>query len=223
MRDGIRRRRPRRPVFLGSLRRTTPFSDRWGFDRGTPIDRVYIEHFLGSHRRDIRGRVLEVKDSMYADRFGSDVFATDILDVDGDNDRATIVADLGNLGAIEPETFDCFILTQTLQYIDDLGSAIENARNLLRPGGVLLATVPGISRSGGSNEPTDLWRFTAAGCANLFGRAFERDTLEVTSYGNVLSGIAFLTGMAREELKPAELEASDDRFPVILAVRAVRQ
>ena len=198
-----RRRHLRRPVFLGSLRRTTPLSDRWGFDRGTPIDRVYIERFLGSHRQDIRGRVLEVKDSTYMDRFGGDVTATDILDLDGENKRATIVADLGEPSSVEPETFDCFILTQTLQYVDDLDCAIENARSLLRPGGVLLATVPGITRSaGGPNELPDLWRFTAAGCATLFGRTFERDAFEVTSYGTCSPPLPSSPGWRRRNSSP---------------------
>ena len=34
-----------------------------GRDRGTPIDRHYIERFLDEHRADIRGRVLEVRDA----------------------------------------------------------------------------------------------------------------------------------------------------------------
>src|SRR5215216_119227 len=67
---GLRRRAPRRPVRLGSLGRPRPISEQWGYDRGTPVDRWYIERFLQEHRADITGRVLEVKDSGYTDRFG---------------------------------------------------------------------------------------------------------------------------------------------------------
>jgi SAM-dependent methyltransferase len=218
-----RLRRLRHPAFLGTLRRTAPLSERWGFDRGAPIDRFYVERFLDDHRDDIRGRVLEVKDSSYSERFGTGVVASDVLDVDEGNERATIVADLAVAGSVEAESFDCFILTQTLQYVRELDRAIENSRALLRPGGVLLATVPAISRSSGEEELPDFWRFTADGCDFLFGRAFGREGVTVKSYGNVLSAMAFLTGVAREELKSRELEVEDPRFPVIVAVRAVRQ
>ncbi|MEX2556633.1 MAG: methyltransferase, partial [Actinomycetota bacterium] len=50
--------RRRRPVDLGDLRRVTPIDPNWGFERGTPIDRVYVETFISAHAADIRGRVL---------------------------------------------------------------------------------------------------------------------------------------------------------------------
>ena len=62
-----RLRRLRRPAWLGTLRRTSPLSDVFGLDRGKPVDRRYTEAFLDRHRQDIRGRVLEVKDSRYID------------------------------------------------------------------------------------------------------------------------------------------------------------
>ena len=36
-------------VDWGDLRRTDPVSRDWGYDRGTPIDRRYIEEFLAAH------------------------------------------------------------------------------------------------------------------------------------------------------------------------------
>ena len=39
----------------------------------------------------------------------------------------------------------------------------------------------------------------------------------------VLAAIAFLTGMARQELSEPELDVNDRRFPVIIAVRAVKR
>ena len=51
-----RLRRLVRPAWLGTIRRTTPLSERHGYDRGTPVDRYYIERFLEEHRRDIRDR-----------------------------------------------------------------------------------------------------------------------------------------------------------------------
>lgn len=212
-------RRLMRPAWLGTLRRTEPLSPVWGVDRGSPVDRCYIESFLREHRGDIRGRVLEVRDSRYTLKYGSEVARADVLDVNPANRRATIVADLAAADAIRPGQFDCFVLTQTLQYIYDPRAAVAHAARILSPGGVLLATVPAISRVD-RRHAGDYWRFTAAGCARLFGDAFGARQVEVRSYGNVLASIAFLTGMAREELAPRELAAHDELFPVVIAVRA---
>jgi hypothetical protein len=57
-------------VRFGNLRRVTPLSQEFGFDRGLPIDRYYIENFLAHHAEDIRGHVLEVRDATYTQRFG---------------------------------------------------------------------------------------------------------------------------------------------------------
>src|SRR2546428_14003991 len=43
------------------LRRTSPISRLYGADRGTGIDRYYIENFLARHASDIHGDVLEIQ------------------------------------------------------------------------------------------------------------------------------------------------------------------
>ncbi|MBI3769762.1 MAG: glycosyltransferase [Deltaproteobacteria bacterium] len=220
-RDGLARRLRRlvRPAWLGTLRRTRPLSDRWGSDRGTPLDRYYIERFLADHRTDIRGRVLEVKDEGYTARFGAAVETRDVLDVDSRNPRATVIADLAAADAIPSDGYDCVILTQVLQLIFDTRSAIAHAHRILKPGGVLLVTVPTLSRI---VESGDYWRFTPMACRTLFAAAFGADRVEVRSYGNVLSAIAFLAGMAWEELSRRELDVQDDDHPLLVAVRAVK-
>lgn len=217
-----RARRLVAPARLGVLRRTTPLSDVWGRDRGTPVDRYYIERFLEGERDWIRGHVLELLDDGYARRFGLAADRIDVLDIDTANSRATIVADLASADAIAADTFDCFILTQTLQFVYDVGAAVAHAHRMLKPGGVLLCTVPAVSRIARRHLDSEYWRFTAASCARLFGDVFARGTVEVRSYGNVLTAIAFLTGIAHEELSTAELDANDDYFPVIVAVRATK-
>lgn len=219
-----RLRRLSRPAWLGTIRRTTPLSNTWGFDRGTPVDRYYIEHFLEEHRRDIRGRVLEIRDSAYTDRFGVGVDHRDVLDIRHTNAHATIIADLSAADTVPSDTFDCFILTQTLQLIYDMRAAIAHSHRILRPGGALLVTVPVVSRIVPRyGLQGDYWRFTAASCALLFGAVFGAEQITVHSYGNVLTAIAFLTGMACEELSSRELETHDPYFPLIMAVRAVKR
>lgn len=218
----VRVRRWSRPALLGTLRRTSPISDAWGYDRGTPIDRYYIDRFLAAYRDDIRGRLLEVRDARYATRFGAGVESVDVLDIDPSNPRATIVADLATADGVPASFCDCFLLTQTLQYVRDLPRALVHARRVLRPGGVLLASVPGTQRSDPRHLDTDLWRFTLGSCRALFGEAFGAEQVSVTPFGNMLACIGALNGMAAEELSRRELDAADPTYPVVLGIRATR-
>jgi len=218
-----KRRLRRRPVWFGSLRRTSPISDQWGFDRGTPIDRYFIESFLSEHREDISGACLEIKDTRYTEQFGSNVERADVLDIDSSNPQVSIVADLTDSSAVPPDRFDCFILTQTLQFIYDFEAAVRAAHRALGEGGVLLLTVPTVSRiDRAAGVEQEFWRFTQAGCANLLGQTFGSANVQVGSYGNVLTGVAFLMGLAAEDLSRGELDYHDEFFPVLIGARAVK-
>jgi SAM-dependent methyltransferase len=216
-------RRLRRPSSIGALE-TAPLSTEWGFDRGTPIDRYYIERFLEAHAADVRGRVLEVRSSDYTRRFDRGVVQADVLDIDAGNPNATVVADLTAADDVPAGQFDCFILTQTLQFIYDVHAAVRHAHRLLAPGGVLLVTLPVVARISPRYGPTtEFWRFTAASCRRLFGDVFGAENVEVRTYGNVLVDMAFLQGAALEEIPPAKLDVDDPFFPLIVTVRAVRR
>jgi SAM-dependent methyltransferase len=226
MSDAWRRRqrlnRLRRPAWLGTIRRTSPLSDHSGSERGTPVDRYYIDRFLHDNRQTIRGRVLEVLDAGYTQRFGTQVSRSDILDVDDQNPNATVVADLAAADRIGAGTFDCFILTQTLQYVFDVRAALKHVHRILRPGGTVLCTVPVAGRIGRRTLESEYWRLTPAACRVLFEHAFPEGEVEVHGRGNVLTCVAFLMGMAAEELKAQELETDDPSFPLVVTVRATK-
>jgi SAM-dependent methyltransferase len=211
-------------VTFGSLRRVTPISTRFGFDRGLPVDRYYIESFLARWQADIRGRVLEVGDDTYTRRFGGEqVSQADILHVSRENPQATIIADLADAPHIPDDSFDCLVLTQTLHLIYDLPAAIGTAARILKPGGVLLATVPGISQlDSGEWSGTWFWSLTPHSAHRLFGSAFPPERVLVQSFGNVLAAISFLHGLAVSELSPQELDHNDPAYPLVVAVRAVK-
>jgi SAM-dependent methyltransferase len=220
-----RLRRLLRPALLGTLRSTVPRSDVWGFDRGTPVDRFYIERFLRAHAVDIRGRTLEVMDDAYTRRFGTAVARADVLDIDAGNPRATVVVpDLAAADAIPDDAFDCFVLTQTLQLVFDVRAALGHVHRVLRPGGTLLLTVPCVSRIVDHLwRDTDYWRFTPASLGRLVREAFGPDAeVEVRGHGNVLACVAFMAGIAHEELPRRRLERDDDRFPLVVTARAVK-
>jgi hypothetical protein len=96
------------------VNRLAPVSREFGYDRGLPIDRYYIERFLARYAEDIRGRVLEIGDNSYTQKYGgSHVTASDVLHVTEGNSQATLVADLTHAEHIPSDTFDCIIFTQT--------------------------------------------------------------------------------------------------------------
>jgi SAM-dependent methyltransferase len=220
-------RRPRvGHVQLGDLDRLTPISRDWGFDRGRPIDRLYIERFIAAHAGDIRGDVLEVSNNDYTVRFGgAQVTRSDILHYDDSNPRATVVANLAVPNTSLEGRFDCIICTQTLQFIYDFRSAVTQLHRWLKPGGVALVTVPCISQISREDmqQTGDYWRFTVAAVRRMFAGEFGDDAIAVDARGNVLAATAFLHGIAAEELDEADLLEVDPQFQMLTTVRAVRQ
>jgi peptidoglycan/xylan/chitin deacetylase (PgdA/CDA1 family)/SAM-dependent methyltransferase len=209
---------------LGDLRTTTPVSPGFGFERGEPVDRHYIDRFLSSHEADVRGRVLEISEDRYTRRFGGDrVEQVEVLHVEEGNPHATIVGDLTDAPHVPDASFDCVICTQTLLLIWDVPAAIATIRRILRPGGTALVTVPGITRVCREEADTwgDYWRFTAQSARRLFEEAFGEGAAEVETYGNVLTATAQLHGIVSEELDDAELDAHDPDYEVLIGVRAV--
>jgi SAM-dependent methyltransferase len=220
-----RRRRWPRPVRWGRLRRLQPVSRLFGLDRGTPVDRCYIEDFLAVHAADIHGRVLEIADATYTKRFGGErVTRSAVLHSVVGNPLATLVGDLATGRGVPGDAFDCIILTQTLPFIYDFRGAVANAWHALAPGGVLLATFPGISQISRYDMERwgDYWRFTDASARRLFGDVFGLENVTIGTYGNVLVACSFLHGLAAHELKPEELSYNDPDYQVLITVRAVK-
>ena len=211
-------------VRFGDLGRSQPISTNWGSDRGTPIDRHYIESFLRRHRGDIRGRVLEIGDNTYTVRFGGNqVSASDVLHVKAGTPNATIVADLADAKHIESDSFDCIILTQTLHLIFDIRAALRTLVRILKPGGVLLLTVPGISQlDHGEWNESWFWSMTVASVNQLLVQSLPPDAVDVESRGNVLAATAFLQGLSQEDLPPLWHEIDDLHYPVTILARAIK-
>jgi SAM-dependent methyltransferase len=227
-------------VNLGDLRRMAPISRHYGMDRGLPVDRYYVEDFLRRHGGssgygggDIQGHVLEVGGDDYARRFGgwtgapdgdSAITALDVLHADASNPIATIVGDLATGAGIPEDSFDCVICTQTLHVIYEVEAAIATLQRMLKPGGVALVTIPGITQTCRPDRDLwgDYWRFTTLSARRLFESAFAPEGVRVEAYGNVLAASAFLYGLAAEELRREELEPRDPDYEMLIAVRSQR-
>jgi SAM-dependent methyltransferase len=208
----------------GDLRRLHPVSREFGYDRGLPIDRYYIERFLEAHRQDVAGRTLEIGDDAYTRRFGGDrTSRRDVLHVHNRNPAATIVGDLTDAPHIPGETFDCIVVTQTLQLIYEIDRAIATLHRILRPGGVVLATFPGISQlSGDEWSRTWSWAFDSRLARRLFASHFGEQSVTVETHGNLLAAAAFLHGLATSDLALAQLDADEEACELLVTVRAVR-
>jgi SAM-dependent methyltransferase len=211
-----------RPAPLwGNLQRRRPFSENYGSDRGLPVDRVYVEAFLDACRADIGGRVLEVGSADYTTYFGAGrVTHSDVVDIREDNPNATLIADLSDEGSLPAGRFDCFVFTQTLHLLREPAGALANIWQSLAPGGVLLLTVPTISRVDPVEQ--DYWRFTPRGLRAFFDDHWPGPGVEIRSYGNLTAALSTLLGLAAHELRLQRLEPMDDFFPLIVGARATR-
>lgn len=224
IRAPFRRVRGLAAMAIGRAGSARPLSRDFGYSRGTPIDRFYIERFLAEHRLDIRGHVLEIGDDHYSRRFGDDrVTRQDVLHLRPGSPQATIFGDLAKAGVLPDRTFDCIVMTQTLHLIFDLRSATTQVCRALKPGGVALITVPGISPiDHGEWKDSWCWSLTDVAMRRLLDEGFGHDRAEVSSFGNLLAATAFLHGAAVEEVGRARLERFDAAFPVTVAARVVR-
>ncbi len=212
-------------VDFGGLRRLSPISAVFGQDRELlTIERYYIEQFLARHAQDIRGRVLEMGDPGYIRKFGGErVSREDVLHYVEGNPQATIVADLTDAPQIPDNSFDCIIITQTLQMIYEVDKAIATLHRILKPGGVVLCTSHGmtrVARREGVDDWGEYWHFTSQSKKRLFGAVFKAENVEVTAVGNVFTCICNLHGLGASEIDPAELETHDPNYEMLLLVRA---
>jgi SAM-dependent methyltransferase len=203
------------------LKNVEPVSRLFGLDRGTPIDRYYINNFLAEKREYITGKVLEVADNFYSEKYGTNVTSYEVLNV-VDRSNATIVGDLTKIETLPLNTIDCFICTQVLNFIFDFQKAVEGAYHMLKPGGVMLATVGGISQISryDANRWGHYWGFYPQGIAKAFEKVFGLKNVDVHSLGNSLSAISFIEGIAAEELEKSELDFNDQDYPVTITIFA---
>ncbi len=95
---------------------------------------------------------------------------------------------------------------------------------MLKPGGVLLATVPGISQISRYDMDRwgDFWRFTTLSATRVFQEVFGRRDLTVEAFGNVLTAMALLQGLSVEELTIRELDHRDPDYELLITVRACK-
>lgn len=211
-------------VRFGDLGGVKPIGEVFGGNRGRCIDRYYIEKYLADNADCIRGRVLEIEDNTYTLRFGgAAVTKSDVLHLHQGYPGATIYGDLTDPKTLPADAFDCIVLTQTLHLLYDMKAGVSALYRALKPGGTLLLTVPGITPiDPGEWGDYWYWSLTEAALRRLLGETFKAEDVRCTTYGNVFAAIAFLAGIATEEVPQQNLDVYDRSFPMIIGGRAVK-
>lgn len=200
----------------GNLRRLQPFSDNFGFDRGTPVDRYYLHRFLDRHRTDITGEVLEIQLPGHTRRFGQGVTTVHTLDIEP-SFNPTYCCDLAAAqGVVPSDRYDCFLLPNTLSFLRDLEGCLREALRIVRPGGVILASTAALGPL--LSQSCDYWRMSTEGWREVAQRVWPGCEIAVEGHGNHLAVLAAMLGLAHEELRREELEAQDARYPVLVTL-----
>ncbi len=198
-----------------------PVSRLFGVDRGTSLDRYWIEGYLAQHSSTKTGSAVEVGETTYLERFFPN-FTASHLEIADDGTHDCVVVDL-NAGdpSIGP-TFDLMIATQVYNFIYETRAAIRSTAALLKPGGVLIGSVAGITQI--SRHDAERWghyfSFTVQSWERLLREAFAEVSIE--SFGNVDTACAFLNGLAMEEIDRDGLNRHDPDYPVCICFKAVK-
>lgn len=198
-----------------------PASRTFGYERGQPIHRYYVQRFFERHAERIRGRCLEFHDPGYVTTFGGTrPSRIDVLDLTAENPHATIVADMTKPNDVPSGAFDCIVCVHVLHLVYEADVFTRELRRLLAPGGALLLAVPGTSMI----DPnwTEFRRWTGLGVQTLLGQFFAPSDIVVETYGNSLAAAAEMRGLAADEIAPWELNARDDLFQVEVCGLAVK-
>jgi SAM-dependent methyltransferase len=204
----------------GNLRRTRPLSEHFGADRGTPIDRYYLDRFLTSHRERVTGRVLEIQGSSSTERYGQSVTAADTIDINP-SFNPTFLCDLAEADRVVPaDWYDCVLLPNTLHHLRDVPRSLVQMLRVLKPGGSLLATACGFVPL--IPDGPDYWRLSEQGWRELTAEPLRGHRFELDAYGNCLAAVSALLGVTVEELTPAELDVRDARYPVLVTLFCTR-
>ncbi|MEO6731331.1 MAG: hypothetical protein ABIN01_08935 [Ferruginibacter sp.] len=201
-----------------------PVSRKFGFDRGLPIDRFYIEDFLSANSSKISGTVLEISEPTYTNMFGNGVVKSVALHYSGEHSKATLIGDLTEYEGLPKDFADCFICTQTLNFIYDFKKAINGIYHIVKNGGTALVTVAGICQVSqyDANRWGDFWRFNPQGIKRAFEEVFGEENIVIKSYGNSYAAAALLKGIAANEIKRNKLTFFDQDYPVVITIIATK-
>jgi SAM-dependent methyltransferase len=104
----------------------------------------------------------------------------------------TWIGDVCAMSQVPDARYDTVVCHQVLEHVRRPADALEHIRRVLKPGGLLIVSVPHLSRR--HELPNDYFRYTQEGLASLMsdaGLAVER----VVAYGGVFAFVHHQTSM----------------------------
>ena len=194
-----------------------PHSRSFGFERGTPVGRYYVENFLRTNASHVHGRCLDFGDDRYRSFFPL-ATSYEVVDVTP-KDGVDYVCDIHDATSMPQAAFDTIICLQVFEHLAWPEKAAESIAQLLKPGGTLLLTAPFINPV--HYVPTDYRRFTPE-CLTMILEQARLVVDEVTFGGNSLVGTGSLLGMVTQDFSNRELDLKDPVYPYNILVRARR-
>ena len=197
-------------------------SSDFGFSRGTPVDRFYIDQFLTEHSNVITGKCMEFGDLSYIEKYGFSVTDkitfnySEINSMTGKN----YTGDLSKTETMPSNIFDCIVCINVINFIYDIPAAMAGLYKILKVGGSVILTVAGptahISRYD-MDRWGDYWRISDKALLRLSKEA-GFSIQKVASYGNAYSASSQLNGFCSEELDSSELFNSHPDYPLVVAL-----
>lgn len=196
-----------------------PVGKQYGVPRGGSICRFYIDRFLNQYKQCISGNVLEIGDREYTVKYMNKLAKSYVMHFDSqyNNTEYDFYGDLRNGKGLKKNFFDCIILTQVLNFVSDLSTIPQVLVDSLKPSGVILLTVSGITPicRYDMDRYGQFWGFTDLGIKEMFsGENVECNT---ETYGNFKVACAFLAGMSYKELTEKELLYCDEDYQVFIS------
>lgn len=202
-------------------------SNDFGFSRGTPIDRFYLEKFLLNNKEFIKGECLEFGSDFYLKKFNSKISSFNVFTsiIDKNSNKNTIKGDLSIIENLPFEKYDCIICTNVLNFIYDIDSAVKGLHKMLKKNGVCLITLAGFSTHISRYDMDrwgDYWRLSKLSSIKIFEKNnFKIE--EIETYGNVYLATAQMKGHCVEDIDPELLNEVHNDYQIIITLRITKQ
>lgn len=133
----------------------------------SPIYFAQYQVTLPLMQKFIKGRLLDLGcgDLPFKDKLLAQVSCYDTLDLFPRDIEPTFTSDIQNMSIVPSENYNSAICLEVLEHIPDPLRAIHEMYRILVPGGVLIVSVPHLSRL--HDEPHDYYRYTRYGLTYL--------------------------------------------------------
>jgi SAM-dependent methyltransferase len=169
----------------GELPDLKPWHSQWLAVRDLHAD---LEEVLGA--QDATARVLDVGCGTQPYRRwlpeGAEYVGLDVAP----GPHVDVVAERGKSWPLPDASFDVVLCTQVLEHVDDLELAVREIDRVLKPGGVVVVSVPFSYNEHGA--PDDYRRFSRFGLAQVFDAGYSVESLRREGGIGTTLGVLFL-------------------------------